>query len=181
MPIVGKRRFDTSIQDLPNWTWGLSCWRVAAMGACARCLCAKASPPSLAGSHRGAALLAIHGPAPRPRRAQAPCARAHGSPSPLHGGNVGGLGQAYPKVTCKLVRGWPGDNERRSRPGGLAGVGVSMAGRGRRGGISRAFPGRAVRRKPIGCGAAGTGGRGATWRCSAGTSGMPPVRAAGGS
>ena len=89
--------------------------------------------------------------------------------------------QAYPKVTRKLVRGWHGDNERWGCPGRFTGVGVSMAGRGRRRGISRAFPGRAVRRKPIGCGAAGTGGRGATWRCSAGPSGMPPVRAAGGS
>ena len=37
--------------------------------------------------------------------------------------------QAYPKVTCKLVRGWHGDNERWGRPGGLAGVGVSKADR----------------------------------------------------
>ena len=89
--------------------------------------------------------------------------------------------QAYPKVTRKLVRGWHGDNERWGCPGRIAGVGVWTGGPGRRRGISRASPGRAVRRKPIGCGAAGTGGRGATWRCSAGPSGMPPVRAAGGS
>ena len=36
-----------------------------------QCLIAKPRPPSLAGSDRGAALLAIHGPAPRPRRDQA--------------------------------------------------------------------------------------------------------------
>ena len=89
--------------------------------------------------------------------------------------------QAYPKVTRKLVRGWHGDNERWGCPGRIAGVGVWTGGPGRRRGLSRASPGRAVRRKPIGCGAAGTGGRGATWRCSAGPSGMPPVRAAGGS
>ena len=96
-----------------------------------------------------------------------------------HGGH--GIPQAYPKVTRKLVRGWHGDNERWGCPGRIAGVGVWTGGPGRRRGLSRASPGRAVRRKPIGCGAAGTGGRGATWRCSAGPSGMPPVRAAGGS
>ena len=55
------------------------------------------------GEYRGAALLAIHGPAPRPRRAQAPCARAHGSPSPLRVVNVGvALGHYLPTYTSRM-------------------------------------------------------------------------------
>ncbi len=56
--------------------------------------------------------------------------------------------QAYPKVTRKLVRGRHGDNERWGCPGRFAGVGVWTGGPGRRRGISRASPGRAVTSAP---------------------------------